>query len=197
MREREREREKYKFLRKENGKMRFKLSWKDFFLYGFLFLFLLFLFIGLGGANLTETKTVPLSQVIQDVKNKKIDSITVGTTPRRVVVNTDTNILYVSNQISNSLSVIDGYTNTVIDSIPVEQPFELVINPITNKLYATYFGYPMLSIVNDVIREQGQKYDYEPIIGVLAAGALSGGIAYFTIQKKKLKSKSRFTKSDS
>ena len=72
-----------------------------------------------------------------------------------------------------------------------------MINPITNKLYATYFGYPMLSIVNDIIREQGQKYDYEPIIGVLAAGALSGGIAYFTIQKKKLKSNSRFTKSDS
>ena len=135
--------------------------------------------------------------VIDGTKNKVVDTITVGTTPRRVVVNTDTNILYVSNQISNSLSVIDGSTNTVIDSIPVEQPFELVINPITNKLYATYFGSPLLSIVNDVIREQEQKYDYEPIIGILAAGALSGGIAYFTIQKKKLKSKSRFTKSDS
>ena len=123
--------------------------------------------------------------VIDGTQNKIIDTIPVGTTPRRVVVNPDTNILYVSNQISNSLSVIDGSTNKVIDTIPVEQPFELVINPKTNKLYATYFGYPMLSIVNDVIREQDQKYDLKSIIGVLAAGALAAGITFFITQKKK------------
>jgi YVTN family beta-propeller protein len=123
--------------------------------------------------------------VIDGAQNKIVDTITVGTTPRRVVVNPDTNILYVSNQISNSLSVIDGSTNKVIDSIPVEQPFELVINPKTNKLYATYFGYPMLSIVNDVIREQDQKSDFKSIIGILAAGALAAGITFFIIQKKK------------
>jgi YVTN family beta-propeller protein len=125
--------------------------------------------------------------VIDGSKNKIVDTITVGTTPRRVVVNPDTNILYVSNQISNSISVIDGSTNKIIDSIPVEQPFELVINPKTNKLYATYFGYPMLSIVSDVIREQDQKSDLESIISVLAAGALAAGIAFFIVQKKKLK----------
>jgi len=125
--------------------------------------------------------------VIDGAKNKIIDTITVGTTPRRVVVNPDTNILYVSNQISNSISVIDGYTNKVIDSIPVEQPFELVINPTTNKLYATYFGNPILSIVTDDIREQDQKSSYESIIGVLAAGALAAGLTFFIIQKKKLK----------
>jgi YVTN family beta-propeller protein len=123
--------------------------------------------------------------VIDGSKNKIVDTITVGTTPRRVVVNPDTNILYVSNQISNSLSVIDGSTNKVIDSIPVEQPFELVINPKTNKLYATYFGYPMLSIVNDIIREQDLKSDFESIIGILAAGAFAAGITLFIIQKKK------------
>jgi YVTN family beta-propeller protein len=125
--------------------------------------------------------------VIDGTKNKIVDTITVGTTPRRVVVNPDTNILYVSNQISNSISVIDGHTNMIIDSIPVEQPFELVINPKTNKLYATYFGHPILSIINDIIREQEQKSDYNPIISVLAAGALAAGITFFIIQKKKLK----------
>jgi YVTN family beta-propeller protein len=125
--------------------------------------------------------------VIDGSKNKIVDTITVGTTPRRVVVNPDTNILYVSNQISNSISVIDGSTNQVIESIPVEQPYELVLNPKTNKVYATYFGHPMLSIVNDVIRQQDQKNNYESIISVLAAGALAAGITFFVIQKKKLK----------
>jgi YVTN family beta-propeller protein len=123
--------------------------------------------------------------VIDGFKNKIVDSIPVGTTPRRVVVNPDTDILYVSNQISNSISVIDGSTNEVIDSIPVEQPFELVINPKTNKVYATYFGNPMLSIVNDIFRQQEQKSDYESIISVLAAGALAAGITFFIVQKKK------------
>jgi YVTN family beta-propeller protein len=125
--------------------------------------------------------------VIDGIQNKIVNTITVETTPRRVVVNPNTNILYVSNQISNSISVIDGSTNQVIDSIPVEQPFELAINPKTNKLYATYFGYPMLSIVNDVVREQDQKSGYSTIISVLAAGALAAGITFFVIQKKKLK----------
>jgi hypothetical protein len=47
----------------------------------------------------------------------------------------------------------------------------------------------MLSIVNDVIRQQDQKNNYESIISVLAAGALAAGITFFVIQKKKLKPK--------
>jgi YVTN family beta-propeller protein len=127
--------------------------------------------------------------VIDGAQNKVVDSITVETTPRRVVVNPYTNILYVSNQISNSISVIDGKTNKVIDSITVEQPFELAINPKTDKLYATYFGHPTLSIVNDITRQQDQNYDYKIIISVLAAGALAAGITFFIVQKKKLKIK--------
>lgn len=126
--------------------------------------------------------------VIDGTKNEKIDTISVGTTPRRIVANPDTNTIYVSNQISNSISVIDGVTNKVIDSIPVEQPYELMINPKTNKLYSTYYGYPMLSIINDVIREP-DKSDLESIIGVMAAGALAAGIAFFITRKKKLESK--------
>ena len=125
--------------------------------------------------------------VIDGAQNKIVDIITVGTTPRRVVVNSDTNILYVSNQISNSLSVIDGATNEVMDSIPVEQPFELVINPKTNKLYATYSGHSTLSIVNDVVRDQSTFDDSNRIIGMLGAGAIAGIIAFLVIQKKKLK----------
>jgi YVTN family beta-propeller protein len=126
--------------------------------------------------------------VIDGAKNEIVNTIAVGSTPRRIVVNPDTNTLYVSNQISNSLSVIDGKTNSVIDTIPVEQPYELMINPKTNKVYATYFGYPMLSIVNDVIREP-ERSDSDTIAGILVAGAGAAAIAFFYVQKKKMKHK--------
>src|SRR3990172_751264 len=130
--------------------------------------------------------------VIDGSKNEVIDTISVGDTPRRVVVNSDTNIIYVSNQISNSLSVIDGATNKVIDSIPVEQPYELMINPKTNKVYTTYSGHPILSIVNDVKRDQNTLDDSSTIIGMLGAGAVAATIAFFVIQKKKLKPEQKF-----
>jgi len=114
-----------------------------------------------------------------------VDTILVGETPRRIVVNPDTNLVYVSNQIPNSLTVIDGRTNEVVDSIPVEQPYELMINPKTNKIYASYFGYSGLSIVNDDVMRKDSSENFETIIGVLGAGALAGGIAFFIIRKKK------------
>jgi len=118
-------------------------------------------------------------------KNQIVDTIPVGDTPRRIVVNPNTNLLYVSNQIANSLTVIDGATNQVIDSIPVEQPYEIMINPKTNKIYSTYYGYSMLSIVNEDGIKPESSEKYETIIVVLGAGALAGGIAFLIIQKKK------------
>jgi len=59
-----------------------------------------------------------------------------------------------------------------------------MINPKTNKIYATYYGYSMLTIVNDDMKQESSE-KYETIIGVLGAGALAGGIAFFIIRKKK------------
>lgn len=69
---------------KKNGKkkivkVKFNLSWKNLFLYGFLLLFLMFLFAGLNSSS-QEARTVPLSQVIQDVKQGKVQQITVEDT---------------------------------------------------------------------------------------------------------------------
>ncbi len=66
---------------KKNGKkkiVKFKvdLSWKNFFLYGFLLLFIMFLFAGLN-QSAQDAKVVPLSQVINDVKAGKVKSITI------------------------------------------------------------------------------------------------------------------------
>jgi cell division protease FtsH len=66
-------------IKKQGKKNKFKFSWKDFFLYGFLFLFLLFLTIGLGDFSTSpKEKTVPLSQVISDIKANKIKDIMIS-----------------------------------------------------------------------------------------------------------------------
>lgn len=57
-------------------KVKVNLSWKNLILYGFLLLFAIFLFAGLT-QPLEEKKTVPLSQVITEVKNGQVSQIVV------------------------------------------------------------------------------------------------------------------------
>src|SRR6476659_4154349 len=58
-------------------KFKARFSWKNLFLYGFLLLFSLFVFSALS-APYEDRKTVPLSQVIQDVKKGQVTQITVS-----------------------------------------------------------------------------------------------------------------------
>lgn len=64
-------------------KVKVNLSWKNIFLYGFLFLMLLFVFVGFAGTG-TSSQNVPLSQVVQDVKQGKVKQITVEDTKMTV-----------------------------------------------------------------------------------------------------------------
>ena len=59
-------------------KMKIKASWKSILIYAFVFLFAMFLFMG-GTTTKTfeDTKTVPLSQVVADVKAGKVAEIEV------------------------------------------------------------------------------------------------------------------------
>jgi len=64
--------------------------------------------------------------------------IPVGEFPIAVAINTVTNRIYAANygDGSNSVSVIDGGTNTVVATIPVgNSPFALDVNPRTNMIY--------------------------------------------------------------
>jgi cell division protease FtsH len=60
-------------------KVKIKTSWKNILVYTFLFLFTFFVFSGLNGNQPTkETKTIPLSQVVADVKAGKVTKIEVS-----------------------------------------------------------------------------------------------------------------------
>jgi YVTN family beta-propeller protein len=78
--------------------------------------------------------------VIDGKTNEIVSSIDVGEIPRRVVADSQSNLIYISNQGSKDISVIDGAKNIVIDTIPVKEPFELAINSESGKLYSMYYG---------------------------------------------------------
>ncbi len=64
-------------------------------------------------------------------------SIPVGNSPRTVDVNEITNKIYVANN-DGTVSVIDGTTNTVIDTITtVNNSRGIAVNEITNRIYVS------------------------------------------------------------
>lgn len=60
-------------------KVKFNFSWKNILLYGFLLFMLFFVFMGFN-SGLDNSQSVPLSQVVQDVRDGNVQSITVSDT---------------------------------------------------------------------------------------------------------------------
>ena len=91
-------------------------------------------------------------------KLEDLNRIQVGDYPSEVVVNPDTNRIYVANFWSNTTSVIDGTTNEVIKQIPVgDNPTAVAVNPDTNRIYVANFWSNTTSVIdgttNEVIKE--------------------------------------------
>src|ERR1022692_2798010 len=57
--------------------------------------------------------------------------------PVSVAVNPVTNQIYVANQNSNNVTVIDGATNNTTTLGVGTTPFGVAVNPVTNKIYVT------------------------------------------------------------
>ena len=58
-------------------KVKINVSWKNILIYGFLVLFAAFLFMGFNQQTFDQAKTVPISQVVSDVKKGKVSEIVV------------------------------------------------------------------------------------------------------------------------
>ncbi len=76
--------------------------------------------------------------------------IPVGNTPQDIVINEQTNTIYVANQVDNTVSVINGINNTKIgNDIQVgEAPKALGVNPKTNTIYVVNTDDSTVSIIN-------------------------------------------------
>src|SRR5262249_10901175 len=62
-------------------------------------------------------------------------TVPTGPHPTAVAVNTVTNKIYVANFTGNSVTVIDGATNTTATVPAGALPFALAVNEVTNKIY--------------------------------------------------------------
>jgi len=76
---------------------------------------------------------------------------TVGTYPAGIAINPATNTIYVTNHDSNTVSVINGATNTMVATIPVgNNPMAIAVNPVTNTIYVGNFGETSVSVISGV-----------------------------------------------
>jgi YVTN family beta-propeller protein len=78
-----------------------------------------------------------------------IANIPVGSQPTYLATDEKTNRVYVSNQADDTVSVIDGATNTVLHTVRVgHNPNGVAVNPKTNTIYVTNLSSGSLSIIN-------------------------------------------------
>ena len=102
--------------------------------------------------------------VIDGSTNDVTGTIPVGDVPTNVAINQNTNKIYVANygssscsdvycpdpsSIGHTVSVIDGSTNDVTGTIQVgDGPYDIVINPSTNKVYVTNHFDSTVSVID-------------------------------------------------
>jgi YVTN family beta-propeller protein len=72
----------------------------------------------------------------------------VGNSPNGIAFNPNNGDMYVTNEVSDTVSVIDGTTNTVIGTIPVgDLPDGIAFNPNNGYVYVTQFGRNTVSVI--------------------------------------------------
>jgi YVTN family beta-propeller protein len=76
-------------------------------------------------------------------------NIPVGNTPLYVAANTTTHRIYVTNLNDNTVSVIDGNSNTVVATVPVgNAPMGIDVNAVTNLIYVASSGSSFVSVID-------------------------------------------------
>jgi len=82
-------------------------------------------------------------------KNDLVKIIPVESSPRGVAINENTNTIYITNQETNTVSVIDGKTNIVTNTIKVgEIPRRIAIQLDSNQIYVTNHGSNNISVID-------------------------------------------------
>ena len=79
----------------------------------------------------------------------EMSSVTVGANPWAIGINPNTNMVYVTNNGNDTVSVVDGSTNTVFSNVTVgAYPSGLAVNPETNTIYVARFPSSAVSVIN-------------------------------------------------
>ena len=77
------------------------------------------------------------------------NTISVGSFPVGISVNPSTNVIYVTNNQSGTVSVIDGETNSIIKTIKVgDGPAGISVNPLTDMIYVANYYSDTISVID-------------------------------------------------
>ena len=71
-----------------------------------------------------------------------------------ITLNENTNKIYLSNKISNVINVIDGISNQLITTIPIDSPKKIAISEKTNKIYSINLLSAFISIIDTNINKK-------------------------------------------
>ncbi len=77
-----------------------------------------------------------------------VTTVTAGTSPTAVAVNVATNKIYVVNEGSNNVTVIDGATNNTVTVWTGSSPDAVAINAVTNKIYVANLNSGSVTVID-------------------------------------------------
>jgi YVTN family beta-propeller protein len=80
--------------------------------------------------------------------------IIVSTFPVGIAVNPNTNMIYVTNEFSNTLSVINGRTDDIETATPIlSTPYDVDVDPYSGKVYVANLGSDSISILDGATKD--------------------------------------------
>ncbi len=75
-------------------------------------------------------------------------TVAVGADPRGIAINPNTNRIYVANESSNSVTVIDGATHATSTIAVGPRPQYIAVNPATNRIYVSHGGNSTQAVID-------------------------------------------------
>lgn len=87
--------------------------------------------------------------VIDGTSNKIINTVKIGEGSSAIAVNDVANRIYVTNKNFNTISVIDGSTDTYLQQLGTNTPYGIAVNHNTGKIYTSSYGSASVWITDD------------------------------------------------
>lgn len=97
---------------------------------------------------LLSLSAVPVYYVDPVRADGSIGNVAAGTNPFVVAVNPISNKIYVANNGSNTVTVIDGTNNSTATIASGSNPWALAVNPLTNKIYVANSGSNNVTVID-------------------------------------------------
>jgi YVTN family beta-propeller protein len=124
--------------------------------------------INVCGTDSTCTSAGSVS-VINGATDAVVATVPVGTDPDVVAVNAATNKIYVTNEDSNNVTIIDGISNSSSTLAVETDPVNAVVNPATNQIYVSNLGSNNVTVITEA------QIQPVPLTTTISSTAITGG----------------------